>query len=94
MYTIPNWKLVSHRVPGLNGYLKGNTVRSPFDIALSFGAEQTIDELAYLCQPGSVSVPAAEYQWPGLAIGVRCGGESGELDTAESGLEPIERPDS
>lgn len=48
MYTIPNWKLVSHRVPGMNGYLKGNTVRSPSDIAFSFGAEQTIDELAYL----------------------------------------------
>jgi nicotinate dehydrogenase subunit B len=48
MYLIPNWKLVSHRVPGLKGYLKGTQLRSPFDIALSFGAEQTVDELAYM----------------------------------------------
>jgi nicotinate dehydrogenase subunit B len=47
MYMIPNWKLVTHRVSGLN-YLKGNPLRSPFDIAISFGAEQTIDELAYM----------------------------------------------
>jgi CO/xanthine dehydrogenase Mo-binding subunit len=48
MYVIPNWRIVNHRVPGLNGYFKGAPLRSPLDIAISFGAEQVIDELAYL----------------------------------------------
>ena len=48
MYAIPNWKIVTHRVSPLDGYLKGNPQRSPFDIAISFGGEQTIDEAAYL----------------------------------------------
>ena len=47
MYAIPNWRIVNHRVPGLKGYLKGGNLRSPLDVAISFGAEQVIDELAY-----------------------------------------------
>ncbi len=48
MYDIPNVRLVNHRVPGVNGYLKGANLRSPLDISFSFASEQTIDELAYL----------------------------------------------
>jgi nicotinate dehydrogenase subunit B len=48
MYAIPNWRIVNHRVPGLNGYFKGAPLRSPLDLAISFGAEQVMDELAYL----------------------------------------------
>ena len=48
MYAIPHLRLVNHRVPGIHGFLKGSYLRSPLDIAISFGAEQTIDELAYL----------------------------------------------
>ena len=48
MYAIPNLRIINHRVPGLNGYLKGSYLRSPLDIAMSFGAEQTLDELAHL----------------------------------------------
>jgi len=48
MYTIPNWRIVNHRVPGIHGYLKGASLRSPLDVAISFGAEQTMDELAYV----------------------------------------------
>jgi nicotinate dehydrogenase subunit B len=48
MYVISNRKLVNHRVPGIDGYLKGSYLRSPLDIAVAFASEQTIDELAYL----------------------------------------------
>ncbi len=48
MHTLPNWRIVNHRVPGLKGFLKGQSLRSPLDIAISFGSEQVIDELAYL----------------------------------------------
>jgi CO/xanthine dehydrogenase Mo-binding subunit len=48
MYAPPSWRIVNHRVPGLNGYFKGAPLRSPLDLAISFGAEQAIDELAYL----------------------------------------------
>jgi CO/xanthine dehydrogenase Mo-binding subunit len=48
MYAIPSLRLVNHRVPGIDGFLKGSYLRSPLDIAISFGAEQTLDELAYL----------------------------------------------
>ena len=48
MHTLPNWRIVNHRVPGLSGYLKGQSLRSPLDVAISFGSEQVIDELAYL----------------------------------------------
>jgi hypothetical protein len=46
MYALPNWRIVNHRVPGLHGYFKGAPLRSPLDLAISFGAEQVIDELA------------------------------------------------
>jgi len=48
MYSIPNMRLVNHRVPGLSGYLKGSYLRSPLDISFSFTSEQAIDQLAYL----------------------------------------------
>jgi nicotinate dehydrogenase subunit B len=47
MYTIPNMRLVNHRVDGLR-YLKGANLRSPLDVSFSFASEQTIDELALL----------------------------------------------
>ena len=47
-YTVPNWRIVNHRVPGMNGYFKAAPLRSPMDIALSFAGEQTIDEVAYM----------------------------------------------
>jgi len=50
MYRIPNRRIVNHRVPGIDGYLKGSYLRSPLDIAISFGAEQTMDELAYIAE--------------------------------------------
>jgi nicotinate dehydrogenase subunit B len=40
-------RLVDHRVPGLDGYLKGGNLRSPLDLSISFASEQTIDELAH-----------------------------------------------
>jgi nicotinate dehydrogenase subunit B len=46
MYRIPNRRVVSHAVPML-GLLKGASLRSPLDMALSFASEQTIDELAH-----------------------------------------------
>jgi len=46
-YTIPNWRIVNHRVPGMDGYFKAAPLRSPMDIALSFAGEQTMDEVAY-----------------------------------------------
>jgi len=48
MYALPNWRIVNHRVPGLHGYFKGAPLRSPLDMAISFGAEQVIDELAFV----------------------------------------------
>ncbi len=48
MYAIPNWRIVNHRVPGLKGYLKGGNLRSPLDVAISFGAEQVMDDLAHI----------------------------------------------
>ena len=47
MYGIPNMRLVNHRVSG-QGYLKGQSLRSPLDVSFSFASEQAIDELAYL----------------------------------------------
>jgi nicotinate dehydrogenase subunit B len=50
MYDIPVVRRVNHRVPGINGFLKGSFLRSPLDISISFASEQTIDELAYLAE--------------------------------------------
>jgi CO/xanthine dehydrogenase Mo-binding subunit len=47
MYDIPHLRLINHRVPGINGYLKGSYLRSPLDLSFAFASEQTIDELAY-----------------------------------------------
>jgi nicotinate dehydrogenase subunit B len=47
MYGIPNMRLVNHRVPG-QGFLKGQSLRSPLDVSFSFASEQAIDELAHL----------------------------------------------
>jgi CO/xanthine dehydrogenase Mo-binding subunit len=46
MYSIPNMRLVNHRVDGIPGCLKGANLRSPLDVSFSFASEQTIDELA------------------------------------------------
>jgi CO/xanthine dehydrogenase Mo-binding subunit len=46
MYLVPNRRVVSHGVP-MVGLLKGASLRSPLDMALSFASEQTIDELAH-----------------------------------------------
>src|SRR5258706_1980395 len=46
MYSIPNMRLVNHRVDGVPGCLKGANLRSPLDVSFSFASEQTIDELA------------------------------------------------
>ena len=48
MYDIPNIRLVNHRVPGVDGYLKASNLRSPLDLSFAFASEQTIDELARL----------------------------------------------
>jgi nicotinate dehydrogenase subunit B len=47
MYDIPNYKLINHKLPGLQ-YLKGAWLRSPLDLSLTFASEQAIDQLAYL----------------------------------------------
>jgi nicotinate dehydrogenase subunit B len=47
MYSIPNVRLVNHRVSG-QGFLKGQSLRSPLDVSFSFASEQAIDELAHL----------------------------------------------
>lgn len=47
VYAIPNRKVISHGVNGLEGYLKGSFLRSPLDLSISFASEQVIDELAY-----------------------------------------------
>jgi nicotinate dehydrogenase subunit B len=46
MYRVPNRRVMSHAIPML-GMLKGASLRSPLDMALSFASEQTIDDLAY-----------------------------------------------
>jgi CO/xanthine dehydrogenase Mo-binding subunit len=46
MYLVANRRVVSHGVP-MVGLLKGASLRSPLDMALSFASEQTIDELAH-----------------------------------------------
>lgn len=46
MYRVPNRRVVSHAIP-MRGMLKGSSLRSPLDMALSFASEQTIDELAH-----------------------------------------------
>jgi CO/xanthine dehydrogenase Mo-binding subunit len=49
MYRVPNRRVVSHAIP-MVGLLKGASLRSPLDMALSFASEQTIDELAHAAQ--------------------------------------------
>ena len=49
-YTIPNWRVVNHRVPGMRGYFKSAPLRSPMDIALCFAGEQGVDECAFLAK--------------------------------------------
>lgn len=45
MYVIPNKLLNNHHVAASDGYLRGNPLRSPVDLAISFASEQSIDEL-------------------------------------------------
>jgi len=49
MYDIANFRLVNHKVNGLE-YLKGAWLRSPLDLSFSFTSEQAIDQLAYLSE--------------------------------------------
>ncbi len=47
IYDVPNLRLVNHTVPGTL-LLKGAWLRSPLDLSVAFGSEQTIDDLAHL----------------------------------------------
>ena len=47
MYSIPNIRLVNHKINGLE-FLKAAWLRSPLDLSFSFASEQAIDQLAYL----------------------------------------------
>jgi nicotinate dehydrogenase subunit B len=47
MYTIPNRRLVDHRLPTAD-YFRGGWLRSPLDLSMSFASEQAIDALAFL----------------------------------------------
>lgn len=46
MYDIPNRLLNNHHISAHDGFLRGNPLRSPVDLAISFASEQSIDELA------------------------------------------------
>jgi nicotinate dehydrogenase subunit B len=48
MYDMPNLRLVNHRVPGVDGYLKAANLRSPLDVSFAFASEQAVDELAVM----------------------------------------------
>ncbi len=47
MYDVPNRRMIDHRVPGLEGYLRTGPVRAPQDPPYFFAQEQAIDELAH-----------------------------------------------
>ncbi|HVZ20774.1 MAG TPA: molybdopterin cofactor-binding domain-containing protein, partial [Vicinamibacterales bacterium] len=44
-YTIPNLRLVNHKLP-VTEYLKAGWLRSPLDLSFAFTSEQAIDQLA------------------------------------------------
>jgi nicotinate dehydrogenase subunit B len=46
MYDIPNRQLNNHHIDARDGFLRGYSLRSPLDLAQTFGSEQMIDELA------------------------------------------------
>lgn len=46
MYAIPNRQLRNHHVDVARGFLRGNPLRAPLDLAISFASEQALDELA------------------------------------------------
>lgn len=48
MYTIPHRRLVNHHVDAAHGFLRGNPLRAPLELAISFASEQVLDELAVL----------------------------------------------
>lgn len=48
MYDVPNRLLTNHHVWAKAGFLRGNPLRSPVDLAISFASEQAVDELARL----------------------------------------------
>ncbi|KIF66096.1 hypothetical protein HY68_37580 [Streptomyces sp. AcH 505] len=48
MYAIPHRRLVNHHVDARHGFLRGNPLRAPLDLAISFASEQMVDELAGL----------------------------------------------
>lgn len=47
MYAIPGRRLNNHHISASDGFLRGNPLRSPVDLAISFASEQTIDEVAH-----------------------------------------------
>jgi CO/xanthine dehydrogenase Mo-binding subunit len=77
-YTIPNWRVTGKTLPQLNGgYFKTSKLRSPESTQAAFGAEQVIDELAYLAKMDPVAFrrqniqtanthPQANFLWNGL----------------------------
>ncbi len=53
MRAIPYRRLVNHHVDARHGFLRGNPLRAPLDLAISFASEQMVDELARAGGPGS-----------------------------------------
>jgi len=50
MYDIPNRRMIDHRLPGLDGYLRSGPLRAPLDPPYFFAQELMIDELAHLAK--------------------------------------------
>jgi len=46
MYDVPNKQLNNHHLSILDGFLRGNALRSPIDMVIAFASEQSIDALA------------------------------------------------
>ncbi|MFS8979280.1 molybdopterin-dependent oxidoreductase [Cupriavidus necator] len=47
MYDIDNRLLNNHHISGKDHFLRGNPLRSPLDLAISFASEQMVDDLAW-----------------------------------------------
>ncbi len=90
MYDIPNVRLVNHHVPGL-GYPKAAWLRSPLDLSFSFTSEQAIDQLAFLLKLDPYEFRRQQHQGRALAGRSGCGGQSGAVDAASGGFEPVAR---
>jgi CO/xanthine dehydrogenase Mo-binding subunit len=62
MYAIPHRRLVNHHVDARGGFLRGNPLRAPLDLAISFASEQALDELA-----GRVGLDSVEFRRRNIA---------------------------